>query len=143
MRFLRYALLGLALLAGNSACLKEQSTHPDSILGQWDFDGLYYDIGDGSGQFQSFPSGLILVFEADGVVSSNGPVCLLVSQPVSPSSGRYDEATNTLHFTRCNGFDVDITLNYTRLGDELIISKPDYSPDCAQRFLRKGTKARS
>lgn len=127
-----YGLL-VCLCFGATSCQKEL---PTGVLGQWNLDGLYYDIGDGTGQFQSFKSNLVLIFEEDGVVHSNGQVCLMASMATSPSSGRYDAATGIITFTRCNGFDREITLRFTQLGDELLLNRPGCGADCGQRYIR-------
>jgi len=103
----------------------------------WSLRAVYYDPGDGSGDFERVNSNRLLTIFVNGTFNSSGSLCDLDVNNTEPTSGTINEANGTLEFQNCfpNTSAEILERSFSINGDELILSFPCDEP-CQWKFIR-------
>ncbi|THD65675.1 hypothetical protein E7Z59_13865 [Robertkochia marina] len=119
---LKQALFFLLLLPVISGCSDNDDDTSAGLVGTWRLEAVYYDPGDGSGDFASVESNKIIEFLADGTLISNGDLCTLSEEAGQETRASYNEELSELYVPGCQGeLAVMTTLPFVLEGNRLEI----------------------
>ncbi|GGB65223.1 hypothetical protein GCM10007424_01440 [Flavobacterium suaedae] len=118
-------LLTLLFLTVSCSDDDDNKTTPQqsTIIGTWQLVEVYFDPGDGSGDFTAVDSDKTITFNTDATVSSNGDLCTMEIEASTASSGTYSENDNTLNLN-CNFSEGTPQITYEINGSYLILNYP-------------------
>ena len=116
------------------SCRKSDDNKNSDVVGKWKLIEVLADPGDGSGTFHGVSSEKILEFQANGTVTSNGSICDMSIESVSPSFGTYSLSDSTISSSNCSNSPFKI--KFRNEGSTMTISYP-CDEACIAKYIKK------
>lgn len=135
---LKLFLFCILLFPGVTGCSDNDDDTSAGLVGTWRLEAVYYDPGDGSGDFVSVESTKEIEFLADGILISNGNLCTLSEAAGQETRGSYNEELLELYVPGCQGeLAVMTTLPFVLEGNRLEIYYQCIE-GCGHRYVKVG-----
>lgn len=134
---MNFKIVFLILLSlGIAGCTDNDDQISPDLEGTWRLSAVYYDPGDGSGDFVSVNRDKELVFLSDGTVRSNGNLCDLSETAGEETTATYDAEKEEIYVAGCQGnLQVVTTLRYV-LNDLTLDIYYQCIEGCAHRYRK-------
>ena len=129
----KQALLILLLAGLFSTCSDDTSEEPKTLVGTWKLSAVYFDPGDGSGDFQATDIDKRIEFFADGRVESEDNLCFAGNSGGSASSGFYILPDSILQVDGCP--EAPFPTRFSLRKESLILSYPCIEA-CQEKYVR-------
>jgi hypothetical protein len=127
-------LIILFLIGVLISCRKSDNNKNSELIGEWRLVEVLVDPGDGSGTFHSVISEKTIEFQSNRYVISNGSICDMSIETVSPSTGTYSLSDSTINSSNCPNSPIKI--KFHKAGTTLTISYP-CDEACIAKYVRK------
>ena len=104
-------IVTLCLTIFSCSKINDVSTTNSNIVGKWILKETLNDPGDGSGVFISVNSAKVLIFNANGEITSNGSICSNTIESNLQTTGTYSANDKTIISSNCTNSRISYQLN--------------------------------